>query len=824
MVIGRFMPTIIRSWITTVPVTVKKSWPLFTEALNNQFGKNSLEESREIKSRLKKLKQAKHETIKLHSAKWKHLLSLLNANEIDNQSQKILYIQSLFQDSVRTLLANNPSLDIYTLIHQSIIITEHAGLESCIQSASQETSKGKQIDTNNDVQPMEIDYFGRFKHRIHSKWKKMPHASYNKQHNIKPQQQGPPRLYDKQGRAICGYCKKLHRTIDCNQYSKTSQHRNVNNVEVNNSVDITNPTVYTVDVIHASSTINHLQKFRSSDNATPISDLMCDGKQVTIMWDTGAQMDCMAYDLAIDLKLPFNADDSITYNNVDLITNQTAGTVELKLFGEIVKFNVLQKMTHKIIIGSRTVWDFEKQTMACIINNNKYLIKYRFATEQSYQVSLLDIQPSVDKLLELHKSVIANNTNKPSITNLVEFSIDTGTAQPIYTPPRRHHPQIQQQIDDKFEELQENGIVTKVTHTEWGSPVTAVPKPDKSLRICGNYVRLNAITVTVKYPFVNLHIALQSMGKAKIFSKIDLASGYYQMKIKEEDKAKTALVTTNGTYIFNFMSFGLKNAPAYFQSLMDLVLGPLQNRCVIAYLDDIIIYSNSAADHLRDLEQVLIALSKANLSINRAKSAFGLASVEYLGFVVSTAGILPNLNKIKPILAIPPPSNLKELESVLGVFGVYQRFITKFQITTEPLRRLKKKDAGFVWNKEQQEAFTTLKEQLSSLPLLKQHDFNKTFELHVDGAATADIGVVLCQRYNGSLYPLSFVSRALTIHEQRYSVREIEALSIIWDIKKHRIYLEAGHFLIFTDHSSLQWLMSTSEDKQPRLWRWCLFL
>ena len=175
------------------------------------------------------------------------------------------------------------------------------------------------------------------------------------------------------------------------------------------------------------------------------------------------------------------------------------------------------------------------------------------------------------------------------------------------------------------------------------------------------------------------------MGSAKIFSKIDLASGYYQIKIKDEDKHKTALVTTNGTYVFNVMSFGFKNAPAFLQSLMNLVLGSLRNRCAIAYLDDILIYPNSVTQHIKNLEDVLIALSKANLSLNKWKSSFSLSSVEYLRSIVSSAGIRPNLSKVKPILALLAPTNLKELESILGVFGVYQRFLSQVQITVEPL-------------------------------------------------------------------------------------------------------------------------------------------
>lgn len=212
------------------------------------------------------------------------------------------------------------------------------------------------------------------------------------------------------------------------------------------------------------------------------------------------------------------------------------------------------------------------------------------------------------------------------------------------------------------------------------------------------------------------------------------------------------------------MSFGLKNAPAYSQSLMDMVLGGLRNECAIAYLDDIIIFSDSPVQHLKDIEEIFKALQKANLSMNKLKSVFGLPSVEYLGFTISAAGMQASPEKIKPILTIKQPSNLKELERVLGLFGVYQRFIGQFKIIAEPLRRLKKKHTAYIWGAEL--AFDQIKHSIANY---------KQFELHVDAvAATAGIGMVHCQRFNGHPYPLSFASRSLNIHEQKYAIREIE--------------------------------------------------
>ena len=203
-----------------------------------------------------------------------------------------------------------------------------------------------------------------------------------------------------------------------------------------------------------------------------------------------------------------------------------------------------------------------------------------------------------------------------------------------------------------------------------------------------------------------------------------------------------------------------------------------------------------------------------------------MKSVEFLGFIVSNNGISADPDKIKIVQVIPAPTNIKDIEQFLSVYGVYQKFINNYQVIVEPLRRLKKKDVLFDWGDDKQQAFETLKARLASLSTLVQPDFSHPFELHCDAATTCGIGVKLCLRDDQEhIYPIAFSSRIITKFEQKYSVRELEALSIVWGIKKHRIYLEAGHSTVYSDHSSLQWLLNENQDKQPRLWRWCcLFL
>ncbi|KAG0943948.1 hypothetical protein G6F26_011923 [Rhizopus arrhizus] len=221
---------------------------------------------------------------------------------------------------------------------------------------------------------------------------------------------------------------------------------------------------------------------------------------------------------------------------------------------------------------------------------------------------------------------------------------------------------------------------------------------------------------------------------------------------------------------------------------MDKTLGVYRFVFCIAYLDDLIIYSPDLDTHIQHIKLVLEKLRKSR--------------------------------KAKPIIEYPVPVSLKGLEQFLGMAGVYQRFIGQYQLKAEPLRKLKKKDAEFKWAAEQQEAFEIIKRDLFLLPTLKQPNFAMTFEIHSDAATKAGIAVILCQRYNDTPYSLVFASRSLTSTEKSYSVQEVECLAVVFGIKKFRQFLECGIFLVYTDHSSLQWVLNTKEDKQARIWRW----
>ncbi|KAG0739642.1 hypothetical protein G6F23_008820 [Rhizopus arrhizus] len=709
--LSKYMPLLIQRWIPTLPPTVRSDYELLKESLLARFAMDIEEENRLL---LKQLRSYQRDTrLTLTS-----LVTALNINRLSEVIRQAIDLE------VRAKLLDAPEL----------------------------------ADDNNVATPMEIDYVGKYHGKRHNnKFNKQRgqtqqphynnnyHPQRNNQHHKfngntnNPKQQGTqvPRLYNKQGDPVCGYCFKLHRTIDCNQYQKgrknhSSERHSIHTTEAINveqhQVDLEEPIkVVQTNTIVAQS-INYVN-FQHTN--TPLSFIQIDNAKITALWDTGSTITCVSSEVAHLLKLKIDTTKSILYTDVNKNVNRSHGQVKLNMFNTTITLQVIDNMARDVIIGFDTMikWkaiiNVDEQIVAIKANNQTHRIEFTNNSQPNssagppHSINFTSvIQPQIDDLLTKYNSIIPKDNDKPSTTAIVEFNIDTGDAPPVYSAPRIYHPEIQKKIDDKMEKLVDLGIVNKVLFSEWGSNITAVPKPNGDIRPCGNYVKLNAITKTIKYPFIHLHHALQSLGTSTIFSKIDLASGYYAIKIKAEDREKTALVTPNGTYVFNYMPFGLKNAPAVFQSMMDRVLGPLKNVTAIAYLDDIIIHSKSPSKHILDVEQVLSRLKAANLSINKEKCAFGLKSVEFLGFIVSDKGISANPEKIAPILALSAPTILKEVERFLGVCGVYQKFISNFQVVAEPLRRLKKKDTPFVWTEEQQNSFETLKKKLAELPTL----------------------------------------------------------------------------------------------------------
>ncbi|UYV80667.1 hypothetical protein LAZ67_19001324, partial [Cordylochernes scorpioides] len=406
-------------------------------------------------------------------------------------------------------------------------------------------------------------------------------------------------------------------------------------------------------------------------------------------------------------------------------------------------------------------------------------------------------------------------------TSTVKHKINTGDQSPIKQRPYRVAPSERRLIQDEVNKMIENHIV-KPSESPWSSPVILVRKKDGTWRFCVDYRRLNKITKKDVYPLPRIDDALDSLAGSSYFSTMDLRSGYWQIEVDEKDREKTAFITPDGLYEFQVMPFGLCNAPATFERMIDSVLGSLKWNMCLCYLDDIVVYAPTFEEHLRRLQLVLSCIQKAGLSLNHKKCLFGSRRIKILGHLVDANGIHPDPDKVEAVSKFPRPRNISELKSFLGLCSYYRRFIENFAGKARSLHDLLKTEKQFYWDAAQEKAFEVLKTALISEPVLGHFDESADTHLHTD-ASGHGIGAVLLQIQGGKERPIAYASRSLTKAENNYSTTEKECLAVVWSISKFRPYLFGRPFTVVTDHHSLCWLVG-QKDPSGRLARWALKL
>lgn len=376
-------------------------------------------------------------------------------------------------------------------------------------------------------------------------------------------------------------------------------------------------------------------------------------------------------------------------------------------------------------------------------------------------------------------------------------------------------------ISKEIDKLLEMGKIRE-SCSPWASPVTLAPKGE-TFRFCGDFRKLNQATIADAYPLPRIDELLEKYVTAKWFTSMDLAAGYNQIEMEEGDKEKTAIICSKGLYEYNVMPFGLNNAPATFQRMMDKLLGEYLNEFVVVYIDDIMIYSDTFEDHVKHIRMVLEKIKRANLILKLKKCKFGDRNIEFLGHVVGRDGLRPNPKKIEAIQKIEPPTDVKGIRSFLGLCSYYRKFVKDFSKIAKPLSTLVKKDVKFVWENKEQEAFDKLKACLMKYPVLQHPDFKKPFILITD-ASGEGLGAVLSQLdENGKEIVIAYASRTLRGAEINYPITEQECLAIVWAIQHFHKYLILKEFKIITDHSALKGLMNAKIPKGRRA-RWIMEL
>ena len=321
--------------------------------------------------------------------------------------------------------------------------------------------------------------------------------------------------------------------------------------------------------------------------------------------------------------------------------------------------------------------------------------------------------------------------------------------------------------------------------------------------MCVDYRALNKLTIKNKYPIPRIDDLLDQLNGAQVFSKIDLRSGYHQVRIHPADVEKTAFRTRYGHFEFLVMPFGLTNAPATFMTLMNDVLRPLLDKCVIVYIDDILVYSKDHDEHEKHLRQVFDLLRKHKLYGKLSKCEFFAPSVEFLGHVILSDGVATDPAKTLAIRDWPTPATAKDLMSFLGLCNYYRRFVQGYAAITVPLTDLLRQDRSFDWTEKAEQAFQKLKDSMSQTPVLCIADTNKPFVVTTDASDFA-VGAVLSQDQGNGLQPVAFESRKMKPAELNYAAHEKELLAIVHALKVWRVYLEGRRFTVQTDHATLR--------------------
>ncbi|CAA0810895.1 Uncharacterized mitochondrial protein AtMg00860, partial [Striga hermonthica] len=396
----------------------------------------------------------------------------------------------------------------------------------------------------------------------------------------------------------------------------------------------------------------------------------------------------------------------------------------------------------------------------------------------------------------------------------VEFTIDlVPGVGPMSKVPYRMAPKELQELKAQIQELLSLSFI-RPSVSPWGAHVLFVKKKDGTLRMCIDYRDLNRLTVKNKYPLPKIEDLFDQLRGARVFSQIDLRSGYHQLKIKDSDVAKTAFRTRYGHYEFVVMPFGLTNAPAVFMDLMNRVFHPFLDQFVIVFIDDILVYSRSAAQHEEHLRIVLETLRRERLYAKFSKCEFWLDRVAFVGHIVMAEGIEVDPTKIEAVRNWSAPRSVTEIRSFLGLAGYYRRFIEGFSKIALPLTRLTRKGAKFEWSRRCESSFQELKERLTTAPVLNIPDPTRSFTIYSD-ASNQGLGCVLMQEGKVVAYAL----RQLKPHEENYPTHDLELAAVVHALKIWRHYLYGSRCEIYTDHKSLQYIF-TQKELNMRHRRW----
>ncbi|GJV91325.1 putative reverse transcriptase domain-containing protein [Tanacetum coccineum] len=542
-----------------------------------------------------------------------------------------------------------------------------------------------------------------------------------------------------------------------------------------------------------------------------------------MLFDSGADRSFVSNTFSILLDIIPSALD-VSYD-VELADGRTSETnivlrgCTLGLLGHPLKIDLMpiDLGSFDVIIGM----DWLAKNHAVIVCDEK--IKYM---EKGCQLFLVQVtmKENKDKSKEKRLEDVPTVRDFPEVfpedlpglppIRQVEFQINLVPGAALVARAQyRLAPSEMEELSTQLQELSDKGFI-RPSSSPWGAPVLFVKKKDGSFRMCLDYRELNKLTVKNRYPLPRIDDLFDQLQGSSVYSKIDLRSGYHQLRVRDEDIPKTAFRTRYGHYEFQVMPFGLTNAPIVFMDLMNRVCRPYLDKFMIVFIDDILIYSKTKEEHDAHLRLILELLKKEELYAKFSKCDFWLSKVQFLGHVIDSEGIHVDPAKIESIKDWESPKTPTEIRQFLGLAGYYRRFIEGFSKIAKPMTKLTQKSVKFNWGEKEETAFQTLKQKLCSAPILALPEGSENFVVYCD-ASHKGLGAVLMQKEK----VIAYASRQLKIHEKNYTTHDLELGAVVFALKMWRHYLYGTKCVVFTDHKSLQHILDQKElNMRQRRW------
>lgn len=575
--------------------------------------------------------------------------------------------------------------------------------------------------------------------------------------------------------------------------------------EISSNVCLPNTSKTEFDVI---SKVENLQS-----NSGWFYSVNIEGKEIKMLIDTGACMSILPEHL---YKRNFS-NRKLLHDNAKLKTYQGES---LKVLGKLlveVKHKEESRKLPLIVVKC-------KQEVPALLGRN-WLEQLNINWDL---VCGIGADPSNDHSLKNLKVKYSNVFDAPlGLIKGKEVSLHLkDDAIPKFCKARTLPFSIKPLVDKELDQLERSGVIYRVPHSEWATPIVVVRKPNNTIRMCADYkVTLNQVLQTEHYKLPTTEELFSHLAKGKIFSHLDLRAAYQQLSVNKNSQKLLTINTHRGLYAFRRLPYGISSAPSAFQEVMDDILKGIKG--VVCFIDDVLLISETKEEAVVLLKKVLQKFSEVGIVVNYEKCKFLVSELTYLGYKVNSKGISPTEELVKAIRDAPEPQNVEELRAYLGLLNFYGKFIPNLSSKLNKLYNLLR-DTPWTWTSEHSKVFGKSKSWVSGESLLVHFDSTKPLSLTCD-ASNVGIGCVLSHILEyGEERPIMFASRTLSPAEKRYSQIEREALAIIFAVKKFHKFLFGSKFLLYTDHQALTILFGEKRAIPPiaaaRLQRWAIIL